>query len=386
MDWTQKYTYNFPCPIRFGPGVIKEVGPHLKEQGLLNPLVVTDPGFASLPLFAKIMDELKSAGLKPVQFTQIDKNPVKKNVLDGANSYHEQKADSIIGLGGGASMDVARAIALKAYHERDLFDFDDALGGDKYVVEEIPYFITIPTTSGTGSEVGRSTVISEDESHQKRVLFSPRLMAKMVFADPELTMELPPHITAATGIDALTHNIEAYVSKGFSPMCDGIAIEAIKLINESLYKASTAPCLKSRSKMQMAALMGATSFQKGLGVVHSTAHPLSTLFDTHHGLANAIMLPYGIKFNAECSSDRFEFLCKVLDLGEVSSKALIDWTLQLNNSLGLPRDLSAIDVGTDKIDALSDLALKDVCHQCNPRPVSLENFKEIYSWAIEGNL
>ncbi len=386
MDWNQKYTYNFPCPVRFGPGVIKEVGPHIREQGLLNPLVVTDPGFASLPLFSKIMDEFKSAGLSPVQFTGIDKNPVKQNVLDGAKSYHDQKADSIIGLGGGASMDVARAIALKAYHERDLFDFDDALGGDQYVVNEIPYFVTIPTTSGTGSEVGRSTVISEDQSHQKRVLFSPRLMAKMVFADPELTMDLPAHITAATGIDALTHNIEAYVSKGFSPMCDGIALEAIKLVNESLYKASTKPCLESRSKMQMAALMGATSFQKGLGVVHSCAHPLSTLFDTHHGLANAIMLPYGIKFNAECSKDRFEFLCKILDLGEASSKALIDWVVQLNSSLKLPNDLKSINIGMDRVNDLSELALKDVCHLCNPRDVSLDNFKEIYKWAIEGNL
>lgn len=386
MDWNQRYTYNFPCPVRFGPGVIDEVGPHLKEQGLKNPLVVTDPGFAGLPIFNEIMDQLKASGLEPVSFTGIDKNPVKKNVLAGVKSYHDQSADSIIGLGGGASMDVARAIALKAYHERDLFDFDDALGGDKYVTEEVPYFITVPTTSGTGSEVGRSTVISEDESHQKRVLFSPRLMAKMVFADPALTMGLPAHVTAATGMDALTHNIEAFLSKGFSPMCDGIAVEGIRLVKDSLLKATTNPCIESRSKMQMSALMGATSFQKGLGVVHSCAHPLSTLFDTHHGLANAIMLPYGVKFNSDVSLDRIKYLCTVLDLGEASPKAFIQWITELNTSLSLPNDLVAIEVPANRLNDLADLALKDVCHQCNPKPVSLDNFKEIYSWALEGAL
>lgn len=386
MDWNQRYTYNFPCPVRFGSGVIDEVGPHLKEQGLNTPLVVTDPGFASLPLFSQIIDQLKLSGLTPVSFSEIDKNPVKQNVLNGAKSYHDQNADCIIGLGGGASMDVARAITLKAYHERDLFDFDDALGGDKYVTEEVPYFITIPTTSGTGSEVGRSTVISEDVSHQKRVLFSPRLMAKIVFADPALTMGLPSHVTAATGMDALTHNIEAYVSKGFSPMCDGIAIEGIRLIKDSLLKATNSPCIESRSKMQMAALMGATSFQKGLGVVHSCAHPLSTIFDTHHGLANAIMLPYGVKYNSDVSKDRFKHLCSVLDLGERSPKALIDWITSLNTSLSLPNDLTGIKGCSDKINELAELGLKDPCHPCNPKDVTLEDFKTIYNWALKGSL
>jgi alcohol dehydrogenase class IV len=386
MDWNQRYTYNFPCPIRFGPGVINELGPYLKKQGLNSPLIVTDPGLRNIPLFEEILSQLAQSELVPVCFSEIDKNPVKQNVLKGVQFYHEQNADCIIGLGGGTSMDVARAIALKAHHERDLFDFDDALGGDKYVTEKIPFFVTVPTTSGTGSEVGRSTVISEDETHQKRVLFSPRLMAKMVFADPLLTLELPPSITAATGMDALSHNIEAYLAKGFSPLCDGIAVEGIHLIKESLLKATTSPCLESRSKMQMAALMGATSFQKGLGVVHSCAHPLSTLFDTHHGLANAIMLPYGVKFNSDISFERIKHLCKVLNLGEQSHQALIQWINELNDSLSLPNELSSIGVKNESIDALSDLAIKDVCHLSNPRPVGLKDFKTIYKWAIEGNL
>jgi alcohol dehydrogenase class IV len=386
MNFKQRYTYNYPCPIRFGPGVIDEVGPHLKEQGLKRALIVTDPGFIKLPLYEKIIKELSKSGLICLSFSGLDKNPVKKNVLEGVSSYHDQKADCIVGLGGGASMDVARAIALKAHHKRELFDFDDAKGGDKYVTEEVPYFITIPTTSGTGSEVGRSTVISEDDSHQKRVLFSPRLMAKIVFADPILTMKLPRNVTAATGMDALTHNIEAYLAKGFSPLCDGVAIEGIKLIHESLIKAATNPCLESRSKMQMAALMGATSFQKGLGVVHSTAHPLSTVFDTHHGLANAVMLPYGVKFNQEVSKERIEFLCRVLDLGESSTKCFIDWIMDLNISLDLPTNLTELGIDKSKMDELCELALKDVCHQSNPIPVTLKDFKNIYTNAFEGIL
>ena len=179
----------------------------------------------------------------------------------------------------------------------DLFKYDDLIGGDVYVTEDVPYFITVPTTSGTGSEVGRSAIISEDETHQKRILFSPKLLAKIVFADPLLTMDLPPFITAATGMDALTHNMEAFLAKGFSSICDGIALEGISLINQSIVDATNNPDLVSRSKMMIASLMGAVAFQKGLGVVHSLAHPLSSLLDTHHGLANAVNLPYGMRFN-----------------------------------------------------------------------------------------
>jgi alcohol dehydrogenase class IV len=236
----------------------------------------------------------------------------------------------------------------------------------------------IPTTSGTGSEVGRSTVISEDESKRKRILFSPRLLAEIVFADPMLTMELPSGITAATGMDALTHNLEAFVAKGFSPLCDGIAIEAVRLIKDSLVKASTAPDLESRSKMQMAALMGATSFQKGLGVVHSLAHPLSTKFDMHHGVANAVMLPYGMKFNEQTSKDRYDFLAKTIGVSDLRS-----WVLELNQQLNIPENLNYFNITKEAVNPLSDLALADVCHQCNPRACSLEDFQAMYNEAIQ---
>ncbi len=377
MDWNKRYNYNFPTLVRFGAGVIDELGAYLKQNNLKRPLIVTDAGLASLDVFKKVISQLESQGISAAIFTEIDKNPVKKNVLAGAKSFKEEKADSIIGFGGGASMDVARAIALAAHHSRDLFDYDDALGGDKYVTEEIPHFITIPTTSGTGSEVGRSTVISEDESHRKRILFSPRLMAKIVFADPVLTMNLPAKITAATGVDALTHNIEAYVARGFSPLCDGIAMEGVKLVHESLVKATKDPCLESRSKMMMAALMGATAFQKGLGVVHSCAHPLSTMFDTHHGLANAVMLSYGIEFNQSVAKDRFDFLAKMIGV-----KDLKQWTRDLNDQLELPNSLKALNITSESINPLSELALKDACHPSNPRECTLNDFKEIYTKAL----
>ena len=386
MDPHTRMTYNFPTIVRFGAGVVDEVGPHLVEQGLNSPQIVTDPGLATLPIFTEILGQLKKAGLQPEVFSGIDKNPVKKNVLDGVEHFKSTARDSIVGLGGGASMDVARAIALKAYHDRDLFDFDDALGGDKYVTEKIPYFVTIPTTSGTGSEVGRSTVISEDKSHQKRVLFSPRLMPPRVFADPALTLGLPPHITAAVGMDALTHNLEAFFSKGFSPLCDGVAIEGIRLVHHSLVAATNQSNLQNRSMMMMAALMGATAFQKGLGVVHSTAHPLSTLFDTHHGLANAVMLPYGVQFNSDVVGDKMKFLCGVLDLGEKSEKAFVDYIVDLKKKLKMPKSLAEIGVGKKHIDDLAELGLKDVCHRSNPKSVSLDDFKSIYANAFGGVL
>ncbi|NDG83731.1 MAG: iron-containing alcohol dehydrogenase, partial [Proteobacteria bacterium] len=241
-----RYQYNFPTSVRFGRGVIDELGPHLKEQGLKHALIVSDPGLTSLPVFEKVLTQIRSAGVSVTVYSGIAKNPVKSNVLQGVDAYHAHKCDSIVGFGGGASMDVARAIALKAHHELDLFAYDDAIGGDRFVTGSVPYFVTVPTTSGTGSEVGRSTVIADDLTHEKKILFSPKLMARRVFADPELTMGLPAFVTAATGMDALTHCVEAYLAKGFSPLCDGVALEGIRLIARSLETATLSPTLEAR--------------------------------------------------------------------------------------------------------------------------------------------
>ncbi len=381
MDFNQSYNYHFPTSIRFGPGVIKELAPYLIKNNWKAPLIVSDSRITELSFFKEIIDSLQTKKIKTQTYSGISKNPVKSNVLKGVQVFKKSKCDCIIGLGGGASIDVARAMALKANHNKDLFDYDDSLGGDQLIIEKIPPFITIPTTCGTGSEVGRSTVIADDETHMKKVLFSPRLMAIKVFADPLLTMELPAKITAATGMDALTHNIEAYLSKGFSPLCDGIALQGIKLIAESLKNAVQSPNLEARSKMMMASLMGATSFQKGLGIVHSLAHPLSTIFDTHHGLANAIMLPFGLKFNQNKVQKKLSFIASVIGL-EKNDQAFLNWVKNLKESINMPLSLKELNYDHSKIEQLSEIALQDVCHLSNPKNVSLSDFKQIYREAF----
>ena len=303
-------------------------------------------------------------------------------MVKGGEVYKETNRDCIIGIGGGAAMDVARAILLRINHRRDLFDYDDLIGGDQYVTEAVPYFITIPTTSGTGSEVGRSAIISEDDTHRKRILFSPKLLAKIVFADPLLTMELPAFITAATGMDALTHNMEAFIAKGFHPMAEGIALEGIRLINQSIVTAVNKPDLESRSKMMIASLMGAVAFQKGLGVVHSLAHPLSSLLDTHHGLANAVNLPYGMRFNAPGLEEPFRRMAKVMGLADETGEAVVNHLFYLNKQMGLPTRLNEIGVKAEHIETLSDLALADFCHPNNPKPVTRNDFKQLYLEAL----
>ena len=279
-------------------------------------------------------------------------------------------------------MDVARAIALRINHREDLFKYDDLIGGDVYVTNDIPHFITIPTTAGTGSEVGRSAIIADVETHQKKILFSPKLLAKIVFADPLLTMELPPFITAATGMDALTHNMEAFLAKMPHPLCEGIALEGISLINQSLEKAVNKPDLESRSKMMIASSMGAIAFQKGLGVVHSLAHPLSSLLDTHHGLANAVNIPYGMEFNIEGFENKFRRIARTLELKEETGEAVVKYLFDLNSKVNIPHKLSAIGVKQEHIETLADLAIADFAHPNNPKPVSREDFRNLYNKAL----
>jgi alcohol dehydrogenase class IV len=382
LDIKQVYSFNFPTPIRFGAGVIKELGPYLKYNNLLSPLLVTDPNVAELKFFKEIQKDLEQQGLNSEIYKEIHKNPIKSDVLYGGDVYHETKRDCIIGIGGGVALDVARAIVLRVNHKRDLFDYDDLIGGDKYVTKDVPHFIAVPTTSGTGSEVGRSAIISEDNTKKKRILFSPKLLARIVFADPLLTMELPSFITAATGMDALTHNMEAYLAKGFHPICDGIALEGISLISESLISATKKPDVKSRAKMLLASLMGAVAFQKGLGIVHSLAHPMSSLLDTHHGLANAINLPYGMEFNYKGFENRFYKMGVALGLGSNSAAKVIPYLFELNNELGLPTRLRDIGVEESHVETLSQLAIEDFCHPSNPKPLAKSDFEALYRKAL----
>ena len=382
MTFDKIYQYNFPTTIRFGAGSSKELGAYLKSHNLSRPLVVTDPTVAELPFFKDIVKQLTAQGLSIETFKDIHKNPVKSDVYKGTDHWDHTKRDCLIGIGGGAALDVARAIALRVNHREDLFKYDDLIGGDVYVTNDVPHFVTLPTTSGTGSEVGRSAIISDDVTKQKKILFSPKLLAKIVFADPSLTTELPSFITAATGMDALTHNMEAFIAKMPHPLCEGIALEGIRLINESLEKAVNNPDLESRSKMMMASMMGAIAFQKGLGVVHSLAHPLSSLLDTHHGLANAINIPYGMQFNCEGTEDKFRRIARTLELKDENGMAVVNYLFNLNSLIHIPHKLREIGVKAEHIETLADLAIADFAHPNNPKPVSREDFKQLYLKAL----
>lgn len=374
--------YNFPTTIRFGAGAVSELGDYLKKNKLAAPLIVTDAIVASLPFFKKIIQQLDNQKIKATVFHDIHKNPVKSDVYNGTDVFDAEKNDCIIGIGGGAAIDVARAIVLRVNHREDLFKYDDLIGGDIYVTNDVPHFITIPTTAGTGSEVGRSAIIADDETHQKKILFSPKLLAKIIFADPELTMDLPASVTAATGMDALTHNMEAYIAKMSHPLCEGIALEAISLIHQSIVTAVNQPDLQSRSNMLIASLMGAVAFQKGLGVVHSLAHPLSSLLDTHHGLANAVNLPYGMEFNIEGCEEKFRKIARTLELKDETGTGVVNYLFELNNKINIPHKLSSIGVKQEHLNTLADLAIADFAHPNNPKPVKRDDFFNLYTKAL----
>ena len=382
MTFDKIYQYNFPTVIRFGIGSSKELGDYLIKNNLLRPLIVTDTNVSQLGFFKELIDDIKKKNISTEVFYDIHKNPVKSDVYKGTDVFDNTNRDSIIGIGGGAALDVARAIVLRINHREDLFKYDDLVGGDIYVTNDVPHFITIPTTAGTGSEVGRSAIIADDETHQKKILFSPKLLAKIVFADPLLTMELPPHITAATGMDALTHNMEAYLAKMPHPLCEGIAIQGISLISQSLEKAVNNPDADSRSKMLIASLMGAVAFQKGLGVVHSLAHPLSSLLDTHHGLANAVNIPYGMEFNIAGFEYKFKQIARALELKDETGEAVVKYLFELNSTINIPHHLKDIGVREEHIETLADLAIADFAHPNNPKPVSRQDFRNLYSKAL----
>ncbi|PWJ42987.1 iron-containing alcohol dehydrogenase [Sediminitomix flava] len=373
--------YSFPTQIYFGEGSSELLPKYLLEEQKKKPLIVTDESVRTLPFFNKIIDSLLPFEINISIYSDLHPNPLVSDVMNGVKQYKTESRDCIVAIGGGVAMDTARAIALMVNHQRDLLEYDDLQGGSKYITEEIPLLATIPTTSGTGSEVGRAAIISDDVSRQKHILFHPNLLAKRVFADPVLTYDLPPHITAATGMDALTHNVEAFLSKGYHPMADGIALEGVRMIFNSLEGAVVNPNSEARSEMMMASLMGAVAFQKGLGLVHSLAHPLSTLLDVHHGLANAIMIPFGLEFNLEGQEDRFKRLAVNIGCDSSSPSAFIDEVKKLRAKLQIPT-LSSIGVKQEHISELVELTLKDFCLPSNPKEISRTEVEAIYERAL----
>ncbi|MEM6449973.1 MAG: iron-containing alcohol dehydrogenase [Cyanobacteria bacterium P01_D01_bin.105] len=388
-------TYNFPTKIRFGAGSRRELLEALATFGIQRPLIVTDRDVAKLPWFSDIESLL--GDLSSNTFSGVWGNPVVSQVEAGVEAYSAHTADGIVAVGGGAPMDVAKAIALMANHSGHLFDYEDG-NGTRPIDQIIPSIVAIPTTAGTGSEVGRSAVISDDTTHAKKIVFDPQLLPKVVLADPELLLGLPAKITAATGMDALTHLIEAFLAKGDNPLCDGIALEGIYLVSqylkpsvlfaqrlaagEPLSELEKTAHLQARAGMLNASMMGATAFQKGLGVTHSCAHALSTVCNTHHGLANGVMLPAAMRFNLAAEPKKFLRMASVVNPAASSGVALIDWIVELSNAIGMPASLTELGVSANTVDQLVDVALKDACHPFNPKPVTEQDFYAIYQDAL----
>src|SRR5919204_984475 len=377
---------SFPTRIVYGKGAIKELADELKRAGSSRPLLVTDKGILQAGLLRFVTPLLEQAGIRTQVFSEFEANPTDRDALRGIEAYRAAGADSVLGLGGGASLDMAKAVALLVNHEPPLAQYDDAKGGDAKITARVPPVVQVPTTAGTGSEVGRSTVLVIDGT--KTVIFSPHLMAKAAILDPELTVGLPPFITAATGMDALTHNLEAYVAKGDHPLADAIAIDGLRRIGAHLKRAVlNGKDLEAREQMLLGSAFGAIAFQKGLGACHSVAHALTPVAGTHHGLANSLMLPAVTNFNRIVVEDRLANAAVALGADPKMSTQerahlcveLID---NLRSACGLPRRLSQTGVRREMIPQIVEKALADACHLSNPRRVTEVDFERLIDEAF----
>jgi alcohol dehydrogenase class IV len=374
--------FSFPTTIHFGPGARTLAGKHLHEHGLRRPLIVTDKGLAALPLMSELKAGLESAGLAVAVYGGVFGNPTGSQVMNGAAAYKAHEADCVVGVGGGAALDVAKVVGLLATHPGDVMEYVwDHPQVRAIDAATLPYFIALPTTSGTGSEVGRSSVISEEQTHVKRVIFSPAILAKVVFADPELTLGLPPAVTAATGMDALTHNIESYLSPAYHPLCDGIALEGTRIAARALLTAVREPGnVQARADMMMSSMMGAIAFQKDLGAVHSCAHALGTVCDLHHGLANALMIEPVMSYNREAVPHKFAELAHAVGVSSVSG--FVPWLAHLKQQIGIPPGLAVVGVKREHFPRLVEIATHDICHQTNPRPCEAADFERFFMEAF----
>jgi alcohol dehydrogenase class IV len=374
------HRFSFPTAIHFGVGARRQVAAHLRAAGCTRPLLVTDRALAALPVLAEFRTHL--GGLDVALFDGVFGNPTASQVMAGARAFKAHRADSIIGFGGGAALDVAKVVGLMAVHEGDVLEYAWDHPQVRPIVHALPHFVALPTTAGTGSEVGRSSVVSDDDTHVKRVIFSPQLLARAVFADPELTVGLPPPVTAATGMDALTHNIESYLSPAYHPLCDGIALEGARIAAHALPLAVREPAnLAARSDMLMASMMGAIAFQKDLGAVHSCAHALGAVCDLHHGLANALMIDTVLAWNHEAARAKFDELAHVCGVAG-GGDAFVPWLKALKATIGITGGLAARGVRAEHLPRLVELATADICHQTNPRPCTAADFERFFKQAM----
>lgn len=378
-----KANWNYPTRIRVGAGRISELASACKELGMSAPLLVTDPGLAGSLLVGNAVQNCKSADLNVGVFSQIKANPTGENVMDGVHAYRLGKHDGVIAFGGGSGLDAAKAIALMVGQDRPIWDFDDIGDNWKRVnVETMAPVVAIPTTAGTGSEVGRASVITDTQEQLKKIIFHPNMLPSIVILDPELTVGLPKPITAATGMDALSHCLEAYCGSFYHPMAEGIALEGIRLIKDNLLRAyHHGNDIEARTNMLVASAMGATAFQRGLGAMHALAHPIGALYDAHHGRLNAILMPYVLVANRSAIEEKINRLANYLGLDN-GFDGFLDWILSMRLELGIEHSLAPLGIDNSQVDRLSKMATEDAAAGCNPIVFTQDQYKSIIKEAI----
>lgn len=385
---TLRGNWNYPTSIRFGAGRIAELPDACKAAGIRRPLLVTDPGLAKLPMVAAALKSCRDAGLGVALFNDVKANPVAKNVEDGLKVLRDGEHDGVIAFGGGSALDAAKVIAFMAGQTRPMWDFEDI--GDWWTRADTAGIfpsVAVPTTAGTGSEVGRAGVIIDEATHTKKIIFHPKMMPSVVIADPELTIGLPAKITAATGMDALAHNLEAYCAPFCHPYADGVAVEGMRLVKEYLPRAvADGKDLEARAYMIAAAGMGATAFQKGLGAIHALSHPVGSVLDTHHGLTNAVVMPYVLAFNRKAIEDKLIRMARYIGLKDASYDGFMQWILDLRQEIGIPHTLKDLGMSENNIPEFSDMAAIDPCAGGNPVKAGVPEMKAMYEAALSGHL
>ena len=389
MDLNQyRMNWNYPTSIRVGAGRISELPQACRALGMRAPLLVTDPGLAALSLIDHALLQCRDDGLKTGLFSAIKGNPTGHNVMDGVAAFKAGGHDGVIAFGGGSALDAGKAIALMVGQNRPLWDFEDV--GDncnRVDVAGMAPVVAVPTTAGTGSEVGRASVITDDAEHVKRIIFHPRMLPALVILDPQLSIGLPPKITAATGMDALSHSLEAYCSPLFHPMAEGIALEGMRLVQQYLPRAvSKGSDVEARLHMLVASSMGATAFQRGLGAMHALAHPLGALYDAHHGLLNAVLMPYVLQANRARIEPQMERLARYLNLAKPGFTGVLDWVLHLRNEVGIPHSLSEIGIDDSRIEQIGQMAEVDPSAGTNPIAFSASEYSQLFGRALRGEL
>ncbi len=381
-----KINWNYPTSVWLGENRVKDLAHACEILEISKPLFVTDKDLFNLPMVKKIISEIENKFKEINTFSNFSGNPVGKNVEEGVIEFNKFKCDGVIAFGGGSGLDVGKAIAFMSNQSRPIWDFEDI--GDYWKRADdsnIAPIIAVPTTAGTGSETGRASAIINEKTLEKKIIFHPKFLPSIVILDPVLTVNLSPRLTAATGMDALAHNLEAYCAPGYHPMADGISLEGMSLIKKSLIKAfMDGKDLEARTDMLAAASMGSTAFQKGLGAIHSLSLPVNAKFNLHHGLSNAIFMPYVLTFNKDAIKDKIERACDYLNIDK-NFNSFLNWVIELRKTLNIPNKLSdVIDVDKIDLDELSKMALKDPSTSGNPKKLSLQDIKKLYEFSIEG--